>query len=90
VNYTHPVDLFQAGYDLMEKAASLSLSNASACDNVIEEFTATAILHDEIQLLRRLNDFVKLDDMWMLNQLQDMNLSCDTLYIGYIHDALLF
>ena len=53
----------------MEKLESLRLLNALILDDIIKEFAAIGILHNQVELLGRLYDLIKLDDVWMSNHL---------------------
>lgn len=69
MNYIHRMHLFQTCNYLVEKAASLRLWNATFGNNVIKEFAAARIFHDEIQLPASLDDFIQLHNVWVPDQL---------------------
>jgi hypothetical protein len=89
VNHVHPVNLLNAREDLVEEAASLAFSDSPTCYNMIKELSTTAVLHDEIQLARRLDDFVQLDNVRVLDQFQYVNLPCDSFNIGHVNNPFL-
>ena len=49
--------------NLMKEPAGLWLLDSLALNDIIKEFSSTSILHDQVQLFRRLDNFVKLDYM---------------------------
>ena len=75
---------------LLEELARLGLLQLLLLDNVVEKLAATHKLHNEEQLLRRLDNLEELDDVRMPDKLQDVNLSCDSLDIGLAGDLALF
>ncbi len=81
MHYVQLVYVFDTGEDLLKELASLFLFQASVCDYVIEEFSPRGVLHDQVQLFRGLNDLIKLDDIRVTNELEDMNFASHTLHI---------
>ena len=63
------MEVLHSSYNLMEKLESLRLLNALILDDIIKEFAAIGILHNQVELLGRLYDLIKLDDVWMSNHL---------------------
>jgi hypothetical protein len=59
MNDTELVKVFNTSYDLMEELASLCLFDSLVLHNEVEELTSTRILHDQVELLRSLNDLSK-------------------------------
>ena len=43
-----------------------------ATHDVVEDLTALRVLHYEVQLLGRLDDFVELDDVWVADHFEDV------------------
>lgn len=68
--------------DLLEELAGLLLLQFLLLDDVVEEFAPTDELHDQEQLLGRLDDFEELDDVGVPDQLQNVNLSSDSLHVS--------
>ena len=58
-------------------------------DYLLEEVAAISILHYEEQLLRLFDDLVELNDKFMLNELEDLDLSTDALDICLLTYQLL-
>ena len=56
MNDTKLMKVFNACYDLMEKFASLSLFDSLVLHNVVKELASTCILHDQVELLRSLDN----------------------------------
>jgi hypothetical protein len=59
MNDTEFVKVFNACYDLMEELASLCLFDPLVLHNEVKELTSTRILHDQVELLRSLNNLLK-------------------------------
>jgi glutaredoxin-related protein len=59
MNDTELVKVFNTSYDLMEELASLCLFDSLVLHNEVEELTSTRILHDQVELLRSLNNLLK-------------------------------
>jgi hypothetical protein len=59
MNDTEFVKVFNTSYDLMEKFASLCLFDPLVLHDEVKEFTSTCILHDQVELLRSLNNLLK-------------------------------
>ncbi len=56
MNDTKLMKIFNASYDLMEEFASLSLFDSLVLHDVVKEFSSTCILHDQVELLRCLDN----------------------------------
>jgi hypothetical protein len=89
MNDVHLVDLLHARKDLMEESAGVPLPNSATGNDVIEKFTTTAVLHDQVKLPRCLNDLIELNDMLVPDQLQNVDLAGNPLHICNIDDPLL-
>ena len=72
----------------MEKTASLGLFYPLILDNKVEELPATSVLHDQVELLRRLDNLIQLNDVWVSDQLEYVNFSGYSLYIANILNLL--
>ena len=75
---------------MLEELARLGLLQLLFLDDIVEQLAATHKLHDKEQLLRRLDNLEELDDVRMPDQLQDVDLSCDSLDVGLAGDLALF
>ena len=84
------VKILHSGDDLVKEFEGLRLLNTLVLDDVVEELASIRILHDKIELLWRLNDFVQLDDIGMANHLQNMDFPCNSLNIIDILDLVFF
>ena len=74
----------------MEKFEGVRFFDSLMFDNEIEQFSSVGIFHDQIKLLWSLYNLVKLNDIWMPNHFQNMDLSCHPLNIIDILDLILF
>ena len=83
------VDVLDAGDDLLEEATGFFFLDASVSDNVVVELTSTRIFRDQIELLRRLYDLVKLHDVRVPDDLQDVDLSGHSLHVRHVRDPVL-
>jgi len=79
----------QSRDQLLEKLASFLLSQFVLRGNEAKEFTIAAILHDQKQLVWRLNSFVQLYNVRMPNYFQNMDLPTDSLNIIHIRNFAL-
>ncbi len=79
------MDVLNSADDLLENLARLIFLHFSLFNNVIEKFTVFNELHYYEKLLWSLNNFVKLDDIRMSDDIQNMNLSRYSLHISYIN-----
>lgn len=86
----HRVDLLDSCNDLVKEPARFWLLDTTAGDDVVEEFSTTGVLHDEVQLPSCLYDLVELHYVGMSNKFEDVDLPRHSLNIGDLHDALLF
>lgn len=53
------VQVFYSSYDLMKEFASLSLFDPLVLHDEVKELSSTRIFHDQVELLRRLNNLWK-------------------------------
>jgi len=90
VHNVHHVDLLHTSSDLVEEAASLGFGHAATGYNEVEQLTTTSILHDEVELPARFYNLVQLNNVWVPDELQYMNLTSNPFYISYLDDPLLF
>ena len=60
-----------------------------ALNDIIKQLSTLHVLHDKKKLFGGLDYLVQLDYAWVADQFQDMDLSTDSLDIGYI-DHFLF
>ena len=83
------VQILDAGEDLVEKATSFAVLQATLLHNVVKKFAAAGVLHDEEKLLRGLYDLVQLDDVGVADDLQNVDLSHDPRDVGLVLDLVL-
>ena len=65
----------------MEESAGLRILQSPLFDDVVEQFAPGSILHDQEQLLARLDNLIELHDVRVPHYLQDVNLAHDPRYI---------
>ena len=83
------VQVFDSADDLLEELASLGFFKLLFLDDIVEKLTSADELHDEKELLWRLNNFKQLDDVWVPDKLKNVNLSSHSLYICLTSDLAL-
>ena len=81
MNDLQPVNVLNSRKQLMKEFTSFQLFDPGILHYIIKELSTIGILHYQIQLLLGLDYLVELDDTWMPNYLQDVNLSGDSLDI---------
>ena len=69
------VAVLDAAHDLLEKVARLVLRQAPLLDDVVKQLAALDVLHDHIDVARRLHDFVQADDVRVHEEAQDLDLA---------------
>lgn len=57
--------------------------------DVVEELATRAVLHDQEEVLGRLDNLVELDEVRVADQFEDVDLAGDTFDVRYVHDLLL-
>ena len=78
--------VFDTRNDLLEEFTCSGLVYLLVLNDVVEEFASRSELHDQVQLLGRLDYLVKLHQVRVLDDFQNMNLTRDTLYISHINN----
>ena len=73
VNDMQLVDILDPTYYLIKHFACLIFLHFPLFNDVIEELTTLNVLHDYEQLFGSLNNFVKLDDIGMPNDIENVN-----------------
>ena len=79
-------DILNTSDDLLEESACLLLFDPLHLDDVVEKLTALSIFHNEVQLFLGLNDLIKLDNLRVSDNLQNVDLSGHALHIGNVND----
>ena len=82
------VDVLDTGVELEVEFAGLLLREPGVSDDVVEQLATIAILHYHVQLFFGFNYFVKLDDIWVSDLLQDFDLPSDSFDIFLIVDLV--
>lgn len=76
--------------NLLEILTSLIFPQPLHPHNLIKKLALGHILHNQKQLLGRFDNFIQLYNVGMPDLLQDIDLTRDSLYIGYIGDLAFF
>lgn len=74
----------------MQEPSSLLLSKPFSVNNMFEQLTSTCILHHEVELLLRLDDFIQLHDVRMSYNLENVDLPGHALNVAHISDFVFF
>jgi hypothetical protein len=82
------VAVLDARYDLLEEATRLVLEQPPVRHDVLEELPARHVLHDHEDVRRCLDHLIQLDDVWVPEQLQDLDLAPDLLVHPQVLDLL--
>lgn len=83
MDYSDLVDVLDAWNQLVEHLDCFGLNDAFVLDNVVEEFSLFHKLHDQKELLGGLYDFVKLHDIGVSDEFQNVDLPRDSLHVSY-------
>ena len=84
------VEILDTSDDLMEELASLRLLHSLVGHDIVKQLSTLSVLHDKVQLFRSLDDLVKLDNIWMSDHFQDVNLTSNSLNVMHILYLILF
>jgi hypothetical protein len=71
--------------NLLEKLASLPFLNVAKLHDVVEQFPAWGVLHDEHQRCGGFDDLVQLHNVRVLYDFQNVDFAADPLNIGIIN-----
>ena len=82
--------VFDARYQLLEQPAGLFFFQMVLGCDIVEELSVAAVFHDQEESLWCLYNLVHLDNVWVSYDLEDVDLSLNTLNIVYIVDLPLF
>ena len=82
------MDILNSIKYLMEHTTRFIFLYSSTFDNMVEQLSVLHKLHDQQQLLWCFDYLIELHKIWMANELKDMNLSGDSLHVGYLADFL--
>ena len=82
------VDVLDARDELEVELAGLLLRQPSVPDDVVEQLTATAVLHDHVELLFSFNNLVKLNYVGVTHLLENLDFPGDSLDVLLIVDLV--
>ena len=83
------VQILNARNYLMEKFKCMRFLDPLVLDDVVEQFTAICVLHNQVQLLGCFDDFVELNDVGVSDHLQNVDFAGNSLYVVDILDFVL-
>ena len=83
------VDILDARNELEVELASLLLGKSGVPDDIIEQLTAIAVLHDHVQFLFGLNNLVQLNHVRVSHLLQNLDFSSDAFNVFLVVDLVL-
>ena len=83
------VNILNSSHDLLKELAGFLLGYTRLLDDVVEEFTTACKLHDQVELARSLNDLVKLNDIGMPDQLENVDLARNSFDISHVTNSIL-
>ena len=90
VHYIEFVNVLDSIDYLLEEPASFLLLDSLVGNNVVEQFSAGGVLHNQKQLFRGFDDFVQLDDVYVSQKLQNVYFSTHSLHIRNVDYSFLF
>ena len=73
-------------YDLLEEVRRFILLELLFLNDVVEEFASTDVFHNKKELLGRLYYFEKLYNVRMPNELENIDLPCDSEHVCILND----
>ena len=82
--------VFNARYYLVEEPSCLLLSQPFSVNDMFKQLTSACILHHEVELLLRFNDFIQLHNMRVSHYLENVDLPSHALNIANISDFVFF
>ena len=88
--HTALMDILNTRNELEVELASLFLGESGVPYYVVEELASVAVLHDHVELFFSLDDFVKLNHIWMSDLLQYFYFSRNALHILLVVNLILF
>lgn len=84
------MEMFYSLQNLVEKISCIYIINSVIFNNIIEEFPSVCMLHYKIKFILCFNDLVKLNDFWMPDLFQYLDLSRDSVDIHLILNLRFF
>jgi hypothetical protein len=75
---------------LLKDLASLLLIHTLLANDIVEELSSLHVLHDQKQVFGSFDDLIKLNDVGMADQFEDVYFSGHSLHVCYIHYPILF
>ena len=78
------MNVFNTRDDLLVHFGCFFFLKSPILDDVLEELTTRAVLHDEIEVIVVLYHFIQLNHMWVSDTLKNRNFSVDSVYVGLV------
>ena len=75
---------------LLKHFTGLFLIHTLFADDVVKEFSPLHVLHDQKQVFGSFDDLIKLNNIGMADEFEDMYFSSNPLHICHIHYSILF
>ena len=88
MHYVLFVQILNSINDLLKESTSLSFSNSTLGYNVIKQFTATSVFHDQVELFLGFDYFIELDNILVPDHFENMYFSCHSFYISHIRNSI--
>ena len=88
MDYTVLVNVLYSGYDLLHEPDCFCFIETFSLDDVVEKLAPLCIFHDQMDVSFGLNDFVKLDDVWMTQDFEYAYFSGDSLDVRLFYNFL--
>lgn len=82
------VDVLYACEDLLHEPDGFSFIETFSFDDVVKEFSAFRILHDEVDVCFGFDDFVELDDVGVTEDFEDTYFTGDAFDVRLFNDFL--
>lgn len=83
------VDVLDATDKFKVELAGLFLGQSGVSHDVVEELAAVAVLHNHVEFLFGLDDFVQLNDIGVADLLENFDLASDALNVFLVVDLVL-
>lgn len=90
MHYSKFVSIFDSTDDLFKYFTGFLFIHFLFADNIVEQLTILHVLHHQEEMFGGFNDFIKLDDVGMSDQFQNVNLPADSLHICYVYYTIFF
>ena len=90
MHYVQLVQVLHSRDYLVKELQGLGLLDSLVLDDEVEELALVGVLHDQVELLGRFDDFVQLYDVGMPDHLQDVDFSGNSFNVVDVLDFVFF